>query len=108
MKGVFADSQTIFGEALLNSVLPSNTYGHVSGGLPEKIPGKHQRNITPGNILIRAARFGNLLPFWLLFQYFGTSNFTLVTLLIACPKVDFEYWNGMLCLPLHIFLVSGV
>ena len=39
MKGVFADSQTIFGEALLNSILPSNTYGHVSGGLPEKIPG---------------------------------------------------------------------
>jgi len=39
MKGVFADSQTIFGEALLNYILPSNTYGHVSGGLPEKIPG---------------------------------------------------------------------
>lgn len=27
MKGAFADSQTIFGEAMLNSVLPSNTYG---------------------------------------------------------------------------------
>jgi Zn-dependent M16 (insulinase) family peptidase len=38
MKGVFGDSQTIFGEALLNSVLPSHTYGQVSGGLPEKIP----------------------------------------------------------------------
>ena len=40
MKGAFADSQTIFGEAMLNTILPSNTYGHVSGGLPEKIPGK--------------------------------------------------------------------
>lgn len=45
MKGVFGDSQTIFGEALLNTILPSHTYGQVSGGLPEKIPDLSYREL---------------------------------------------------------------
>jgi len=38
MKGVYADSQQLFGRHLLSAALPSHTYGHCSGGLPEKIP----------------------------------------------------------------------
>ena len=36
MKGVFADSQQLFGRHLLSQVLPSHTYGNCSGGLPER------------------------------------------------------------------------
>jgi Zn-dependent M16 (insulinase) family peptidase len=38
MKGAFSDNQSILGEALLNQLLPSNTYGVVSGGDPLLIP----------------------------------------------------------------------
>ena len=38
MKGVFADSQQLFGRQLLSALLPSHTYGICSGGLPEEIP----------------------------------------------------------------------
>ena len=38
MKGAFADAQQVFGQQLLNNLLPSNTYGHCSGGLPSHIP----------------------------------------------------------------------
>ena len=38
MKGVFADSQQLFGRHLLGKLLPSHTYGIESGGLPEEIP----------------------------------------------------------------------
>ena len=38
MKGAFADAQQVLGQQLLNSLLPSDTYGHCSGGLPERIP----------------------------------------------------------------------
>ena len=38
MKGVFADSQQLFGRTLLSKLLPSHTYGICSGGLPEEIP----------------------------------------------------------------------
>ena len=38
MKGAFADAQQVLGQQLLNNLLPSNTYGHCSGGLPECIP----------------------------------------------------------------------
>lgn len=38
MKGVFSDPQSVFGQTLLNSLLPSHTYGHISGGDPSKIP----------------------------------------------------------------------
>ena len=31
MKGAFADAQQVFGQKLLNSLLPSNTYGVCSG-----------------------------------------------------------------------------
>ncbi|RXG58423.1 Presequence protease, mitochondrial [Armadillidium vulgare] len=38
MKGVFADSQQLFMQKLQNGVLPSHTYGVVSGGDPLHIP----------------------------------------------------------------------
>ncbi|XP_067002976.2 presequence protease, mitochondrial isoform X1 [Anabrus simplex] len=38
MKGVFSDNQSLFGQQLLNSLLPGHTYGHVSGGDPAVIP----------------------------------------------------------------------
>lgn len=38
MKGVFADSQQLFNQKLLNGILPSHTYGVVSGGDPLVIP----------------------------------------------------------------------
>ncbi|KAA0186745.1 hypothetical protein HAZT_HAZT009762 [Hyalella azteca] len=38
MKGVFADSQNIFMQKLQNGLLPSHTYGVVSGGYPLDIP----------------------------------------------------------------------
>ena len=38
MKGVFADSQNLFMEKLQNGLLPSHTYGVVSGGYPLDIP----------------------------------------------------------------------
>lgn len=38
MKGVFADSQRLFMQKLLNGILPSHTYGVVSGGDPLVIP----------------------------------------------------------------------
>uniref|UniRef100_A0A2P2HYL1 Presequence protease, mitochondrial n=3 Tax=Hirondellea gigas TaxID=1518452 RepID=A0A2P2HYL1_9CRUS len=38
MKGVFADSQNLFMQKLQNGLLPSHTYGVVSGGYPLDIP----------------------------------------------------------------------
>lgn len=38
MKGVFADSQQLFNQKLQNALLPSHTYGVVSGGDPLSIP----------------------------------------------------------------------
>ncbi|CAL1536313.1 unnamed protein product [Lymnaea stagnalis] len=38
MKGVFSNSQSIYSQKALNSLLPSHTYGVVSGGDPEHIP----------------------------------------------------------------------
>ena len=38
MKGAFADAQQVLGQQLLNNLLPSDTYGHCSGGLPNVIP----------------------------------------------------------------------
>ncbi|KAL7305519.1 hypothetical protein TKK_0002255 [Trichogramma kaykai] len=43
MKGVFNSNQNIFATQLLNSILPSHTYGVISGGDPAEIPLlKHQ------------------------------------------------------------------
>ncbi|KAK7862667.1 hypothetical protein R5R35_009240 [Gryllus longicercus] len=57
MKGVFSDPQSVFGQALLNTILPSHTYGYVSGGDPKKIPlltykdlkAFHKRYYNPNN-----------------------------------------------------------
>ncbi|XP_012274046.1 presequence protease, mitochondrial [Orussus abietinus] len=38
MKGVFNENQSIFAQRLLNSILPSHTYGVISGGDPLEIP----------------------------------------------------------------------
>ncbi|CAG5126010.1 unnamed protein product [Candidula unifasciata] len=38
MKGVFSNSQSIYQQEALNSLLPSHTYGVVSGGHPNDIP----------------------------------------------------------------------
>ncbi|CAG0884626.1 unnamed protein product [Darwinula stevensoni] len=38
MKGAFADSQRLYEQKVLNSVLPSHTYKHISGGDPLEIP----------------------------------------------------------------------
>lgn len=38
MKGAFASNNAIMGYALMNNLLPDNTYGHISGGWPLDIP----------------------------------------------------------------------
>ena len=58
--------QQVFGQKLLNSLLPSDTYGYCSGGLPEKIPDLtwedlkqfHAVHYSPNNA--RFYSYGNL------------------------------------------------
>lgn len=38
MKGAFSENSSLFGQQLLNSLLPDHTYGFVSGGNPLEIP----------------------------------------------------------------------
>lgn len=38
MKGAYSDSQGLFGQHLLNNLLPGHTYAHSSGGYPLDIP----------------------------------------------------------------------
>lgn len=38
MKGAFATNNTIMNYAIMNNILPDNTYGYISGGLPLDIP----------------------------------------------------------------------
>lgn len=62
MKGVFADPQQLLGRYMLSALLPSDTYGHCSGGIPKDIPklsweqlkNFHQQHYNPKN-----ARFGD-------------------------------------------------
>lgn len=66
MKGAFSENSSIFGESLLNSILPSHTYGFVSGGSPLNIPSLTHQNLIdfhakyyhPSNARIFA--YGNL------------------------------------------------
>lgn len=66
MKGVFADSQNIFAQKLQNGLLPSHTYGVVSGGYPLDIPKLtwdqlkcfHKHHYHPSNS--RIYTYGNL------------------------------------------------
>ncbi|KAH8272033.1 hypothetical protein KR018_007034, partial [Drosophila ironensis] len=46
MKGAFSENSQVFGQNLLNNLLPDNTYGHVSGGNPLEIPKLTHRNLT--------------------------------------------------------------
>ena len=45
MKGAYSDAQQLFGQHLLNNILPSHTYSHSSGGwdLPPYYP-THSRD----------------------------------------------------------------
>lgn len=45
MKGVFNNNQVLFCIRLMNSILPSNTYGVVSGGDPLEIPRLEHKNL---------------------------------------------------------------
>ncbi|XP_068144472.1 presequence protease, mitochondrial [Drosophila tropicalis] len=38
MKGAFSENSQVFGQNLLNNMLPNHTYGYVSGGNPLEIP----------------------------------------------------------------------
>lgn len=38
MKGAFSETSSLFGQKFINTILPSGTYGYVSGGDPLKIP----------------------------------------------------------------------
>jgi Zn-dependent M16 (insulinase) family peptidase len=42
MKGAYSDSQQLFGQHLMNNLMPSHTYSYSSGGFPLKIPGEQQ------------------------------------------------------------------
>ncbi|KAI5743561.1 hypothetical protein M8J77_019598 [Diaphorina citri] len=46
MKGAFSDNSYIFGEALMNNILPTNCYKHVSGGDPIKILNLKYENLV--------------------------------------------------------------
>lgn len=66
MKGAFSENSSIFGESLLNNILPSHTYGYISGGHPLDIPKLTHQNLIdfhakyyhPSNARIYA--YGNL------------------------------------------------
>lgn len=57
MKGAFSDNSYIFGEALMNNILPTNCYKHVSGGDPieilnlkyENLVNYHKKHYHPTN-----------------------------------------------------------
>lgn len=46
MKGAFSENSNVFGQHLLNKILPDHTYGYVSGGDPKDIP-----NLTHTNLV---------------------------------------------------------
>lgn len=50
MKGAFSENSSIFGQNLLNNLLPDNTYGHVSGGNPLEIPKLTHKNLVDFHI----------------------------------------------------------
>ncbi|XP_017093928.2 presequence protease, mitochondrial [Drosophila bipectinata] len=60
MKGAFSENSQVFGQNLLNNVLPDHTYGHISGGNPLEIPKLthtdlvefHQKYYHPSNARI--------------------------------------------------------
>ncbi|XP_072391784.1 presequence protease, mitochondrial isoform X1 [Diabrotica undecimpunctata] len=70
MKGVFASNDSILGQKLQNLILPSHTYGVISGGDPQEIPNLtwndlknfHKQHYHPSNS--RLYSYGNfpLLP----------------------------------------------
>lgn len=65
MKGALCENQRMFGESLLNNILPSHTYGVISGGDPlhipeltyEKLKEFHSRYYHPSNA--RFYSYGN-------------------------------------------------
>lgn len=45
MKGAFSEKSSVFGQNLLNNLMPDHTYGHVSGGNPLEIPKLTHENL---------------------------------------------------------------
>ncbi|KAI9576628.1 presequence protease, mitochondrial [Glossina fuscipes] len=45
MKGAFSENASVFGQNLLNNLLPDHTYGYVSGGNPLEIPKLTHNNL---------------------------------------------------------------
>ena len=46
MKGAFSENASVFGQNLLNNLLPDHTYGYVSGGNPLEIPKLTHANLV--------------------------------------------------------------
>uniref|UniRef100_A0A1I8NNH5 Presequence protease, mitochondrial n=1 Tax=Stomoxys calcitrans TaxID=35570 RepID=A0A1I8NNH5_STOCA len=46
MKGAFSENSSVFGQNLLNNLLPDHTYGYVSGGNPLEIPKLTHQNLV--------------------------------------------------------------
>ncbi|XP_037946631.1 presequence protease, mitochondrial [Teleopsis dalmanni] len=46
MKGAFSENSSVFGQSLLNNLLPNHTYSYVSGGNPLEIPKLTHKNLV--------------------------------------------------------------
>lgn len=113
MKGVFCDNSTVFSNALLNNLLPSHTYGVVSGGNPKDIPNLtyadlnafHKKYYHPSNC--RMYSYGNSpLHETLKFinkEYLGdypdTYDYAKNTKVAAEPRWEIEKRKHLSCKP---------
>lgn len=113
MKGAFSENQSIFGEALLNNILPSHTYGVISGGDPKVIPtltysdlkAFHKKYYHPSNCRIYS--YGNFplqetLNFVnknYLMDWPDTQDFGKMTKVPSEPRWDSERRKSIHCRP---------
>ncbi|XP_073995369.1 presequence protease, mitochondrial isoform X1 [Rhodnius prolixus] len=111
MKGVFSENQSVFSEALLNNILPSHTYGVISGGNPLYIPSLsyndlktfHKKYYHPSNCRIYS--YGNFplhdhLNFvnkMYLSDFPDTSNFAKKTQVPSEPRWSSEKRKHIAC-----------
>ncbi|KAK9504632.1 hypothetical protein O3M35_010922 [Rhynocoris fuscipes] len=111
MKGVFSENQSIFSEALLNNILPSHTYGVVSGGHPHHIPSLtyqdlksfHKKYYHPSNC--RMYSYGNFplhdhLTFinkMYLSEFPDTNDYSKSTLVPSEPRWSSERRKHISC-----------
>ncbi|KAF6200005.1 hypothetical protein GE061_006304 [Apolygus lucorum] len=113
MKGVFADKNAVFSNAVLNNLLPSHTYGVISGGDPKLIPNLnfadvkafHKKYYHPSNCriysygtfpLIDSLSFINKEY---LADYPDTSDYTKSTKVPNEPKWETERRKHLSCSP---------